>query len=220
MPAFPLFIDLKGKRCVVVGGGEVAARKIQTLLEFDAFITVISPDISESIQELKWQGKVIVIKKRYSEDDIEGAFMVIAATSDEKVNQKVYNDALRSNIFVNMADCPEKCTFTFPSVVTRDDLVIGISTSGGYPALAKKLRQKIEGIIPECYGALLQVLKQCRIRAQDEIGDAAMRRELLNKVLDEVVFYEDAVTPEVLMARIEDMFGEYRDEKDNKGRDS
>lgn len=220
MPAFPLFIALKGKKCVVVGGGEVASRKIQVLLEFDAFITVISPEISESIQELKWQGKVIVIKKRYSEDDIEGAFMVIAATSDEKVNQKVYNDALRSNIFVNVADCPEKCTFTFPSVVTRDELVIGISTSGGYPALAKKLRQKIEDVIPESYGTLLHILKQCRSRAQAEVYDAAKRRELLNRVLDEVVFYEDAVTSGVLMARIEDIFGEYKNEKDNQGRDS
>lgn len=210
MPAFPLFVDLKGKKCVVIGGGKVATRKIESLLGFGARIVVVSPGITERIQDLKWQDRVIVLKKRYSEEDLEGAFMAIAATSDRRVNEKIYEDAVRSGIFVNVIDSPEKCTFVFPSLVKRNDLVVGITTSGGYPALSKAVRKKIEEILPESYGRILEILRECRNRAEVQITDPDTRKQLLDRLLDEITFYEDAVTEEQLKTRIENIFGEYR----------
>lgn len=210
MSVFPIFIDLKGKKCVVVGGGKVAARKIETLLQFDSNIIVISPAVCERVQELKWEGRVVVIKKKYSEEDIEGAFMVIAATNDMKINEKVYNNAIENGTFVNVVDSPEKCTFIFPSVVKRQDLVVGISTSGGYPALSKKLRQKVEQLLPESYGNILETLKDCRRRAEAEVQNIDKRKELLNRILDEILFYEDAITPGQLQIRIDNIFEEYK----------
>lgn len=215
MPLFPLFVDLKGKRCVVVGGGEVAARKIETLLEFEPQIVVVSPQVTDRIQDLKWGGRVVVIKKKYSTGDLEGAFMAIAATSDRAVNEQVYTDAAADNIHVNIADDGEKSTFTFPSVINRGEVVIGITTSGRFPALSKHIRESIEKVIPDSYSRMMDTLKACRERVKREISDPGVRREILGRILDEVVFYGDAVTDERLKQRIEEIFGEYINEKDN-----
>lgn len=213
MPMFPLFIDLRSKKCVVIGGGAVAERKVETLLQFDTHITVVSPEITDRIQQLKWEGRVVVIRKKYSEEDLEGAFLVVAATSDEKTNERISIDAAKNNLFVNVADCPERCTFVFPAVVRRDELVVGISTSGGYPGLSKKIRQDIDKILPRDYGSMLETLKQCRERAEAEVRDSGRRKRLLEQLLDEMVLYEGAVTRERLSKRIDDIFEEYADEK-------
>lgn len=215
MAVFPLFIDLKGKRCVIIGAGRVAERKIETLLEFSTDILVISPETTERIQQLKWEDKLVVIKKRYSEEDIEGAFMVIAATSDSKVNEKIYCDAVKRNIFVNVVDNPERCTFIFPSVVKRGELVVGISTSGSYPVLSKKIREKINSVLPKKLGSMVQTLKECRKRAEQQIPDSCNRKELLDKIADEIIFYEEAVSEKQLKIRIDNIFEEYKNDKEN-----
>lgn len=199
MPVFPLFVDLKDKLCVVVGGGKVAARKIDTLLQFEAKIRVVSPELSGRLEELKREGRVEVVERVYSEGDLEGAFIAIAATSDSMLNGEIYNYAVKNNIFVDVADCPQKCTFIFPSVVKRGDLVVGISTSGGYPALSKNIRKRIDGMLPQTYGDILEILKDCRKRAAVEIQDQAARKEILSRIMDEV----------------EEIFWEYQNEKED-----
>jgi len=218
MAVFPLFIDLKARKCVVAGGGKVASRKIQALVEFNAEIIVVSPSVTAYISELGRAGKLLHIQREYFEDDIEGAFLVIAATSDKQVNEKVYQDAVKKGIFVNIADNPEKCTFIFPSIVKRDELVIGISTSGSYPALSKSLRKKIEGLIEgKMNKNITGLLSECRKRAASQISSSDKRKEIINRILDEAVFCDDITDEKQMTEKIEGIFGEYGDEKGNQG---
>ncbi|HEX9059945.1 MAG TPA: bifunctional precorrin-2 dehydrogenase/sirohydrochlorin ferrochelatase [Clostridia bacterium] len=207
MALFPLFVDIEGKKCVVVGGGSVAERRICVLLDFGARITVVSPEISPSIKELKWKDKLVIIKKRYSSEDIEDAFLAIAATNQPDINEQVAIDGARMGIPVNIADNREKCSFMFPAVVRRGEIVVGISTSGGFPALSGRIRRKIEDTFPQYYGDMLEVLKEARDRAEN-ISDTAARKELLKNIMDEVLFYENAVTMDQLKKRINKIFEE------------
>lgn len=213
MPLFPLFIDLRGKKCIVVGGGNVAARKIEALIGFEADITVISPEVTDRIKELEQAGELSIIPRGYRADDLEEAFLAIAATSDRQTNERVYSEAARKNILVNVADNGSKCTFIFPSLVKRNDLVIGISTSRGYPSLSKKVRQEIESAVPEAYGELLELLKTFRSRVEAEVEDMEERKAMLNRIVNEA-FNSDGMVPlEKTKSRIEELFGEVSDEK-------
>lgn len=213
MPLFPLFIDLRGKKCIVVGGGNVAARKIEALIGFEADITVISPEVTDRIKELEQAGELSVIPRGYRGDDLEEAFLAIAATSDRQTNERVYSEAARKNILVNVADNGSKCTFIFPSLVKRNDLVIGISTSRGYPSLSKKVRQEVESAVPEAYGDLLELLKAFRSRVEAEVEDREERKAMLNRIVNEA-FNSDGMVPlEKTKSRIEELFGEVSDEK-------
>jgi precorrin-2 dehydrogenase / sirohydrochlorin ferrochelatase len=215
MPVFPLFIDLKEKKCIVIGGGKVAERKVETLLEFTDHVTIISPEITEKIAKYKNENRLIVIKKEYSIEDLEGAFMVIAATDNKRINEKIAFDAGVMNIFVNVADSPKKCTFVFPSVVKKDDLIIGISTSGGYPSVSKKLREMINEILPAEFGTFLKVLKETRKAVENRFDNIVVRKELLNKITDEFFLNKDVLTENELKIKIKSIFEEYENEKDN-----
>jgi precorrin-2 dehydrogenase/sirohydrochlorin ferrochelatase len=202
MAAFPLFIDLNDKLCVVVGGGRVATRKVRSLAAFGARIKVVSPVLSKHLEELADKKSIEVVRRNYCEGDVCGAFIAIAATSDSRVNEKVYESCVKDNIFIDVADCPQKCTFIFPSIVRRDDLVVGISTSGGYPALSKSVRKAIDAVLPKEYGSLLEILKDFRDRVGAEIGDEGKRKEILSRIMDEA----------------EKLFREYRNEEENQSR--
>jgi precorrin-2 dehydrogenase/sirohydrochlorin ferrochelatase len=191
MAVFPLFIDLSGKKCVVVGGGNVAERKIETLLRFNSRVIVISPETSKRINELDMEGRVSVIKDVYTKEYLDGAFLVIAATSDRVLNDRIHYDCTERNIFVNVADNPEKCTFVFPSVVKRGNLVIGISTSGGYPLLSKKVREEIEQILPQNFQDIVEALEEIREKALEKIDDPERRKEFLKSVLDRLWRFEN-----------------------------
>lgn len=207
MALFPLFIDLKEKECVVIGGGKIADRKIETLIKFAAKITVVSPEISESIALKIIKGQLFYNKRNYQKTDIEYAFLVIAATSEKSLNEKIYQDATDLGVFVNVVDNPEKCTFLFPSVIQRDDLVIGISTSGSYPALSKSIRKKIETLIlNDLPDGLTGILRKCRERAFAEISDEAERKELLERIIDEAVFCKNATGLAELNDKIDKIF--------------
>ncbi|MBC7766206.1 MAG: bifunctional precorrin-2 dehydrogenase/sirohydrochlorin ferrochelatase [Hyphomonadaceae bacterium] len=162
MAHFPLFVSLEHKKCIVVGGGAVATRKITTLLTFEPQIAVISPVITPEIAQMAEMGKLIWMKQPYQNDQLEGAFMVIAATDNRVVNAQIAQDAQHFKLFINVCDDAVSCNFIFPSIVTRDDLVIGISTSGAFPAFAKKVRLKIEALLPQAIGARLKIAKQKR----------------------------------------------------------
>jgi precorrin-2 dehydrogenase/sirohydrochlorin ferrochelatase len=205
-----MFVEMKNKNCIVIGGGNVAARKIETLLEFDASITVISPEVEDRIKEISNEGRVIIKKKKYSQEDLEGAFLVIAATSDKEVNERIFKDANERNMHVNVIDDPVNCTFLFPSIVKRGDLVVGISTSGGFPSLSKCIKGKIEEVIPENYCELLKILKECRTRAIAEVHPPMRRKELLGKILEEALYFDDSLNKSELEQRIENIFGEYK----------
>ncbi len=185
MAMFPMYVDLKGKQCLIVGGGEIAYRKAEILLRFEAVITVIAPELCSSIINLEKQGYLEIQKSSYSKDYIEGAYLVVAATSSTEVNELVYNDALKINIPVNVVDDPEKCTFIFPSVVKRGPLTIGISTSGAYPALSKKIRKISEEIFPEAYSEIIEMLANFRSRVRKGPLSQSEKEKELRIVLEE-----------------------------------
>ncbi len=159
---YPVHVDIKSRKCVVVGGGAVASRKVRSLLECGARVTVIGPQPSPDLQELALRGAIDVVRREFREGDVAGSFLVIAATDDEAVNDAVAREAERNNALVNVVDDPQRCNFLVPSVVRRGDLVVSISTGGRSPALARSLRQRIEQFLEPEYGLLLDVVSEVR----------------------------------------------------------
>jgi precorrin-2 dehydrogenase/sirohydrochlorin ferrochelatase len=166
MRYFPALLDLKGKLCVVVGGGRVAERKVRSLLKAGALVKVISPQISESLSRSELKGKIVHRPRSFRSDDLRGAFLAIAATDDRATNERVSRQALGLKIPVNVVDDPVHSTFIVPSLVERGDLLVAISTSGQSPALAKLLRQRLQKEIGPEYSSLLKVLGAVRTKVQ------------------------------------------------------
>ncbi|MSS63341.1 precorrin-2 dehydrogenase/sirohydrochlorin ferrochelatase family protein [Velocimicrobium porci] len=130
MGYFPMFIDMTGKKVLVIGGGTIATRRIRTLLEFKCDITVISLGLTAELKELSDQSKIRWKKREYSYGEIESEFLVIGATDNREVNHLVYLEAKKKGCLVNIIDCKEECDFYFPAVIIRDDIVIGVTASG------------------------------------------------------------------------------------------
>jgi precorrin-2 dehydrogenase/sirohydrochlorin ferrochelatase len=185
---FPLFVNLDNKKCVVIGGGEVASRKVEVLLRYKADLTVISPEINPKLVELENSKKIKVIKREYKKGDIDSATLIVAATSSPVVNERIYKDAVQRNIPVNVVDNPDKCTFFFPSVIKRGALSIGISTSGVYPALSKKIRKVTEKYITEDYSEIVSLLADFRLLVRKSNFSINEKEKILAQVLDE--FYD------------------------------
>jgi len=189
MASFPLFVNLKDKKCLIVGAGIVAYRKIEILLCYEGDLQVVAPEISTPILELEKQGKIHIERREYRESDLKDAFLIIAATSSVETNTAVYKAARKLNIPVNVVDDPARCTFFFPSIVKRGNLTIGISTDGQYPALSKKLRKIMTEMITEEYSQILDQLAEFRKHVRDQIPSQGQRELILKQVVDE--FYSN-----------------------------
>lgn len=155
MVQYPVNLVLDGRPCLVVGGGQIALRKVQGLLACGARVRVVAPEISPELRAL---GEVTFQERPWRPDDLAGAWLVIAATDEPAVNGAVYDAGQRAGIWVNGADDPANCSFTLPSVVRRGDLQIAVSTGGRSPALARWLRRRLEGEIGPEYAVLLDLL--------------------------------------------------------------
>lgn len=145
----PVSISLKDRNCLLVGGGEVALRKIETLLNYESNITVIAPEVIKRIRYLVDQGSIAWEKREYQLRDATSFGIVISASSDNRVNETVYNDCQNAKIPVNVVDNPRLCDFIFPAVLRRDSLSIAISTDGKAPFLSRHLRLILEDIFPD-----------------------------------------------------------------------
>ena len=152
---YPVNLVLDGRRCLVVGGGKVAVRKVEGLLACGGRVTVVAPRISDDLRML---GEVMIEERSWRPDDLDGMWLVIAATDDPAVNRAVYEAGQRAGVWVNGADDPANCSFTLPSVVHRGDLQVTVSTGGRSPALATWLRRRLEGEIGPEYAVLLDLL--------------------------------------------------------------
>jgi precorrin-2 dehydrogenase/sirohydrochlorin ferrochelatase len=161
---YPIFLDIRGKICVIVGGGEVAARKAEGLLDCGAKVFIISPKLSPALAALKEKSLICHIAAAYSGDLIQGAALVIGATDDEKTNAQISLDARNKGILVNIVDDPQKCDFILPSLVQRGDLAITIGTGGKSPALARHLREELEAKYGEEYKIFLNILGNLRVK--------------------------------------------------------
>ncbi len=167
---YPVFLDITGKKCVVVGGGEVAARKVVRLLDCGAKVCVVSPQIVPELAAIKQEGHIEHINCEYAGEYLCGAFLVIGATDNEQINAAISQDAKAKGIPVNIVDDPQKCDFILPSLVERGDLTIACSTGGNSPALARYLREELENVYGEEYATLLNILGQLRGRMEKNVG--------------------------------------------------
>jgi precorrin-2 dehydrogenase/sirohydrochlorin ferrochelatase len=155
-------IGLPSRQAVVIGGGTVAARKVEGLLAAEAHVTVISPVLVPELQLLVDAGNITFIQRTYQEGDLESAFLAIAATDDLAVNRAVWTEATRRGCLINVVDDPAHSTFILPAIVQRGEMSIAVSTGGGSPALARRLRERLENIIGPEYGTLTAILAELR----------------------------------------------------------
>lgn len=185
---YPMMVDLAGRRCLVVGGGAVAERKVTRLLECGADVEVVSPRTTARLAALATAGRIRLRRRPVRPSDLAGAFLVVAATDDAQVNRDVAEGVRAARGLVNVVDDPGACSFLVPSVVRRGDLTIGISTGGGSPALAKRLRQRLEQTIGPEYGAFLAALRALRERARRVIADPQERQAIYRRAVESDLF--------------------------------
>jgi len=152
--SYPVNLDLRGRRVVVIGAGEVAFRKVPRLLKGGASVTVVSPKACRGIRELARENRILLLEKPFQAEDLEGAALVMAATDDEAVNALVSAEAGKRGIWINVVDRPALCTFTVPALLRRGDLSVAVATEGRCPALARALRENLERDFGPEYGPL------------------------------------------------------------------
>ncbi|MDP2688940.1 MAG: bifunctional precorrin-2 dehydrogenase/sirohydrochlorin ferrochelatase [Deltaproteobacteria bacterium] len=162
MRYYPVFLDIKGKPSVVIGGGAVAERKVESLLSAGAAVTVISPRAAKGIRALASRGGIRLVKKAYSRGMLEGAFIVVCAAGAKAVNEAVRQEARGLGALVNVVDDPGSCDFIVPSIVDRGSLILAISTSGKSPMLAKTIREGLEEAIGGEYETFVDILGAVR----------------------------------------------------------
>jgi precorrin-2 dehydrogenase/sirohydrochlorin ferrochelatase len=184
MKYYPVHLDIKNRNCLIVGGGAVGTRKVNTLLECGAHVSVVSPDPTPQLTRLASKKSITLKKRAYRSDDLTGMFLVIGATDDETLNRQVSKDAERAHILCNIADRPEVCNFILPSIVRRGDLVITISTSGKSPALAKNLRQKLETQFGREYADFLLLMGAIRQKLLNQAHEPEAHKAVFNQLID------------------------------------
>lgn len=183
MEYFPVFLDVKKRKCLLVGGGEVATRKGRLLSKAGAVLRVVAPEISAELRELAAQHNGEVFEREYITSDLEGCVIAIAATDDEPLNEKISQDAKSKNIPVNVVDSPALCTYITPAIIDRSPLVIAVSSGGESPVLARLIRAKLETLIPASYGRLAKIASSWRDRVKARFEDGDSRRRFWEKVL-------------------------------------
>lgn len=159
---YPIYLNVCDRKCIVIGGGEVALRKVQILLEYGAEVDVISPELAPELIKLAQDNQISTFSREYKDGDLEKAFVVIAATDSDEINRQVAAEARRRSILINVVDDAMYSDFIVPSVMRRGDITITVSTSGKSPALARKLRTQIERDIGEQYVPLTDLIAEVR----------------------------------------------------------
>ncbi|QHW34149.1 bifunctional precorrin-2 dehydrogenase/sirohydrochlorin ferrochelatase [Paenibacillus rhizovicinus] len=184
---YPIMVRLSGKRCVVVGGGTVAERKVAALLEGGADeVIVVSPHATANLEELAAIGCIALWRREYQEQDSEGAFLLIAATNDRQLNSGIAAYADSRGLLVNTADLGETGSFITPSVVRRGELVIALTTGGASPALTALLKRRLAEQYGPAYGAFIDRLHALRKRVLAEVGDSELRAAVLRLAAEEL----------------------------------
>jgi siroheme synthase-like protein len=177
---FPVFIDLTNRLVLVVGGGLVAERKVEGLIEAGARVKLVSPEATAKLAQSVAEWK----QRAFEEADIDGAVLVISATDDPAVQQRVAQAARQRGVLVNTADQPALCDFIVPAVVRQDDVVAAISTSGKSPALAVTLRRKLEAMLSEDVGRAARLLGEIRAEVHSRVADAGERKHVFERILE------------------------------------
>ena len=173
MAYYPIFVEMEGRRCLVIGGGTVGLRKVEGLLAAEADITVVSPPPARELEAMAGDGRVRWLQREYRPGDLDGYALCLTATDDTDVNAAVAREGRDRGVWVNAADDPDNCDFILPSVLRRGDLQVAFSTGGRSPALARKVREELEPVIGPEYEALVDLVGEVResLRAEGRTFD-------------------------------------------------
>ena len=191
MKYYPVYLDIQNRNCLVVGGGSVGTRKVMTLLDCGATVVVVSPAVTEKIEELSNNGLIKLEKRVFNASDLDEMFLAIGATDNQELNRQIHTGAERLGILCNIADRPEDCNFILPSIVNRGDLIIAISTSGKSPAFAKKLRKDLEKEFGNEHAEFLKLMGTIRKKllsddhkpeAHKHLFEQLIERDLINMI--------------------------------------
>ena len=165
---YPVFIDVNQRRCIFIGGGNIGQEKVEKLLECDAEVFVISPEVNPRVKEMASNNEISWDKREYRQGDLEGAFIAIAATADNKVNRQIAQEATERNVLLNVVDVTHLCTFIAPSVARRGEVTIATSTGGASPALARTFREKLTSSRILEFADLAPILAQARTELREK----------------------------------------------------
>jgi len=188
MAKYPIFLELGGRRAVVIGGGAVAVRKAQALLDAGARLVVVAEHVDDVLTNLCTRYGAELIRSKYSKNYLGKAILAIAATNKPKLNRQIYKDCQELEILCNVVDDPQLCDFFVPAIVKRGDLQIAISTEGDYPAYAGHIRKKLEQVFTEKHGQFLNELETLRKKIIKDIPDPTDRKTLLGELVDDESF--------------------------------
>lgn len=177
MLLYSLGLKIEGGRCLVVGGGSVAERKVGSLLECGACVVVVSPEFTTDLEQFEAEGRIEAVRRKFETADVDGALLVIAATDVREVNEAVAGACRAKNIPVNVVDVPDLCTFYVPASVRRGGLQITVNTGGASPVLARQVREELEGRFGPEYAPFVELLRRLREQGQARIDDRAARYE-------------------------------------------
>ena len=184
MKRLPLFLDLSDQPCLVIGGGEVAARKIRSLVDVGARVQIVAPALGDTARELAERHGLDVELREFEEKDIRGRLLVIAATGDPDVNRRAFAACRERRVLINTVDDPSLCTAIFPGIVDRAPVTVAVSTGGASPTLARRIREQIETLLPAATGRLAEFLGQRRASVREAVPDIDARRRLWDAALD------------------------------------
>jgi precorrin-2 dehydrogenase len=198
---YPAFINLENRPVLVVGGGAVAARKVETLLETGALVTVVSPEITQQLQEYARLKRITFRQRSFRPSDIDGVSLVISATDDPATQAEVASIATLKNILVNTVDKPDLCSFIVPAILRRGDITIAISTSGKSPSLAAELRTRVERVLTDEVARTATVLGAVRQEVHEHIADSDDRKRVFDSIIGSGIIewiagYDDAAALE------------------------
>ena len=180
MPLYPVNLKVDGRQCTVIGGGQVALRKVESLLACGAAVKVVSPVLDKGFKKLS--GRYEYVGRPYHRGDLDGSFLAIAATDDDQTNRAVEEEARSRHMLLNVVDKPEQCNFYVPSVIRRGELMITVSTGGGLPALSKRLRRQLESQFPAEWSGALELLEKGRQRVLAGVKDEERKSGCLSEL--------------------------------------
>ena len=205
---YPLFIELRNKPVLVVGGGQVAERKVDSLLQAEAAVTVVAPSLTSQLKKWEADGSIQTKLRRFEETDLENALLVISATDETETQERVATLARARGILINTVDEPRLCDFIVPAVIRHGDVIVAISTSGKSPALAAALRTKVETVVTRDAARAANLLGTIRSEVHARFADAARRKEVFERIvqsgiLDWISDYDDAAALQKVYSIIE-----------------
>lgn len=182
---YPMFVDLEGRRCLVVGGGPVATEKVEKLLDHGAVVRLVSPELTPELAALVGSGDIAEHRARpYRPEDLEDCFLVIAATNLDAINRMVWQDAEARDMVCNVVDVPALCNFIVPSIVRRGELALAISTGGASPVVAKHIRRRLDETFGPEWEALVELLRDVREELKVRYRDMPSRRDAVERLME------------------------------------